>query len=588
MSFMHIEFVIPILVFIFLLILFISKKESKFYGWVKDYWFYERTTTSRISSILFCIGLGLLVMGILDLRGPEKNIEAKVSKQETMILIDSSASMLSEDVRPNRFKKAIILAKHYVKKAVGQHISITVFSVSQKRIIPFNNDVDLLDARLSGLENLDLTRGGTGLKLAIQETVQYYKARSGSVKGNILIFTDAENNGDFGVVNIQEDINIAIVGVGTLKGGTIPIRDKRGNFKGNKKYKGNEVITKLDEKTLRSLGKKIKNYKYWTASSYSLPTDKVIDFFGIKSSEQDKKDNIRIRPVLANYIMIPAVVLLIISFILKNFKSFIVPLMVLISFNIYPQEKDKPKKEKSKAVLELEKKFKNGSISQLEKRKLANELLKQKFSKESASLYREMTDRKVTDSNKEDYFNWGASELMSGNVNGGLNIYKELYEYLKENAPESQLMKDTKKNILNALMQNQQQKDKKKKQDEKNKKDKKNKKKNQKKGEKKSKDGSKSDENDKKGKESNDESKPEKNKDKPSKDKSKDNDKDDKSKNKDKDKNDKNQKKNDKQTERKEKLPALLKQLMSDDNQLQRKVIDAATTKRAQGDKKDW
>jgi Ca-activated chloride channel family protein len=476
-----------------------------------------------------------------------------------------------------------------VRKAVGQHISITVFSDSQKRIIPFTNDIDLLDARLSGLENLDLTRGGTGLKLAIQETVQYYKARSGSVKGNILIFTDAENNADFGVVNIQEDINIAIVGVGTLNGATIPIRDKRGNFKGNKEYKGKEVITKLDEETLRSLGKKIKNYKYWTASSYSLPTDKVIDFFGIKSSEQEKKDNIRIRPVLANYIMIPAVVILIISFILKSFKSFIVPLMVIVSLNAYSQEKAKPKKEKSKTVLELEKKFKSGSISQLEKRKLAKELLKEKFSKESASLYREVIDTGVTDSNKEDFFNWGASELMNGKINAGLNIYKELYEYLKANAPESELMEDTKKNILKALIQDQKQKNQKKKQDKqkkKNKKDKKNKKKDSKKGKEKSKDGSKSDKKDKDGKDSKDDSKPEENKDKSGKNKSKD----DKDKNKNKEKNDKknDQQKNDKQSKRKEKLPALLKQLMNDDNQLQRKVIDAATTKRAQGDKKDW
>ena len=71
---------------------------------------------------------------------------------KTIILVDSSASMLAEDVRPNRFKKALLLVKHYVKKAVGQQISLVVFSDNQKRIIPFTDDIDLINARLERLE----------------------------------------------------------------------------------------------------------------------------------------------------------------------------------------------------------------------------------------------------------------------------------------------------------------------------------------------------------------------------------------------------------------------------------------------------
>ena len=39
---------------------------------------------------------------------------------------------------------------------------------------------------------------------------------------------------------------------------------------------------------------------------------------------------------------------------------------------------------------------------------------------------------------------------------------------------------------------------------------------------------------------------------------------------------------------RKKKLPALLKQLMNDDNKLQKRMIDAKTTKRKTSEQKDW
>ena len=54
-----------------------------------------------------------------------------------------------------------------------------------------------------------------------------------------------------------------------------------------------------------------------------------------------------------------------------------------------------------------------------------------------------------------------------------------------------------------------------------------------------------------------------------------------------KDEGDKKESKQEK-AERQKKLPALLKQLMSDDNKLQKKMIDAKTLRRKASDEKDW
>ena len=181
--------------------------------------------------------------------------------------------MLAEDVRPNRYQKALIMAKHFVKKAVGHQIAIVLFSDIQRRLVPFTDDIDLLDARISGLEDIDISRGGSNITQAIQESIQYFKTTIGDEKnqnGNILIFSDSEETQEGFQIDIPEEINVAFVGIGTLKGARIPIRNRDGRFQGYKRYKQKDVISKLDEKYIKSLESKIKSYKYWFASSYTV------------------------------------------------------------------------------------------------------------------------------------------------------------------------------------------------------------------------------------------------------------------------------------------------------------------------------
>ena len=197
MNFLHSEYLLPLIVITLMLITIFIKQENKFFEWVRLHWFYKRSKKNKIGSILYFLGFFIICLGLLDLRGPEKNISGKVIDQKTVILIDSSASMTAEDVRPNRFKKALLLAKHYVKKAVGQQVSIVVFSDSAKQIIPFTNDMDLVDARLGALEDMEMSRGGTSLTLAIKEAIQFFQNNSETLVGNILLFTDAEETETF-------------------------------------------------------------------------------------------------------------------------------------------------------------------------------------------------------------------------------------------------------------------------------------------------------------------------------------------------------------------------------------------------------
>lgn len=567
MSFNNLQFLIPCIIFILIMSTLFVRSKTKFNQWVKDHWFYEASLASKLQTIFYVIALSLITLALLDLRGPEKRIKGNKQEQKTLILIDSSASMLAEDVRPTRFEKALLLVKHYSKKAVGQQLSLVVFSDSQKRIVPFTDDLELINARISSLENLDINRGGTGLTQALQESVQYFLSSSEEKVGNILVFTDAEETeGDF-TLEIPDTITVGVVGIGTAKGAPIPLRNSKGVFRGNKKFNNEVVISKLDEKFIKSLGEKITNYKYWIATSYSLPTEEILSFFNRMSKKKMDENEYRVKPVLANYLLVPGITLLILSLLFGQMKSFTY-LLLLFCFNSYAQNEKVKEPVKSPQTLLLEEKLKNSDLDVNGRKSLAARLLKEGFPEQSSILYDETLSDDLSLSDIESHSNDAISKVSSGQVQKGLLKSKKLLDLLKD-APEGEantkLQQTLKKNILKALEQSGGGQSGENKEDNQENKGEDQNQKNSSQGEQKEKDNEKENKNDKK-----------------------DKDKKGNEKKSDKDKKDKKNQSDKLSDSEKKKMPAILKQLINDDNQLQKKFIDAETVERKSNQKKDW
>jgi len=574
MSFIHLSYLIPLVIFLVVYVYLILNSDKKFFKWVEDHWFYKRSLLNKVSTLLYILGFSLICLAMLDLRGPEEHVKGKSVDQKTIILIDSSASMLAEDVRPNRFSKSLLLVKHYIKKAVGQQISIVVFSDSQKRIIPFTDDIDLLKARINRLEEMNLNRGGTGLSQAIQESVQYFRNTSDDISGNILIFTDAEET-EFGFdIKIPETITVGVIGVGSRKGAPIPVRNRNGEFIGNKKFEGKDVVSKLDEDFLKKLSTVIKNYKYWIATSYSIPTEDILNFFNRINKIKESDGEFRVRPVLTNYLLVPGMVLLILSTLLKFSKIFIpLVLLLLVNVNAFSQQDNPPEEkepEKSARTLELELKFAENKLPKQGVKALAFNLLKDKFSDQAQVLYEEILDPDIKQENLNDYFNYALTLINNKKIDAGVKVYSDLLEYLDKYEAEStkEYRENITKNVLKALEQQS--------------------------GGKGKSDQDKKDEQGQKGDSPDDQSKSDKSeKQSDKKDNKSSKSKEDQQKESDqKDQNDKqDQKEKDGKAEEKiakKKVPSILKQLISDDNNLQKKLIDAETIEQKSRKIKDW
>ncbi len=623
MSFIYGKFLIPLVVLAIIGIFIAWREEKKYFKWVKTFWFYNRSLTSKLSSLLFFIGLFLLILSTLDLRGPEETISGDIPDQKTLILIDSSASMLAEDVRPNRYEKALILARHFVKKAVGHQISVAIFSDTTIPASPFTDDISFLDAKLGSLSAMNLKRGGTSLVRSINEGVQILKVHSGGREavGNLLIFTDSEDHGDINELNVPESVNVALVGVGTRAGSRIPIKSKSGEFLFYKKYKGQEVITKLDEDKIKSFGTSIKNFKYWVALSYSVPTEDISRFFRGQFQKTLSKGEIKIRPVLTTWLMLPGV-LLVGASLLLSFPSSFVAFVLFVSIatiqeNVVADDKVNSPKEEAKPMSELHKelllKSKSGQTTNSENLKLAEEMLKRGDLNQAQTLYEENLGEFSSD---RAYFNYGTSLLMSGSKWKGAQTLIDLKEKIEKSGGDKDLLEAIRKNLKIAFKSNknekkEQKKDEKKKEEEKKKEDEK-KKEEKKKEEDQKKDDESKKPNGKDGGESN--KKDQKDQKKDGKDKGKDKKDDSDKKDSEKKKKDSQQQgkqkeskdkpktkkkmksmlqqlqekeKRIKQNRKLQKIPGVIKQLMDEDKNIMKELLDS-TSPKSSGDSKDW
>jgi len=585
MNFNQLHFLPYLIIGFMLYILLLFNQEKRFFNLIKTYWFYKRSTLSYISTFFAVLGMAGLLLSLLDLRGPEEKIKTEVPTDRTIILIDTSASMLAEDVKPSRLQKAALIAKHFARKAAGHQLSIVAFAEIQKKIVPFTNDLDLIDARLDSLKTLRNHYGSSALSLAIQESIQYFQETGGEARGNILIFTDGEETAEGIDLKVPKNVHVAIVGIGTSQGGRIPLDDGRGFRYGYKKDKGRDIITTLNELFFKKVSSDIPSAKYWLANSYSLPSEEILEFFNGEKEKGKNNQDMVIRPVLLEWILIPSLLFLLLSYLFKSIRVFTLGLLLIIS-PVYSQE-DQPKLS-PETVTKLDQ-LQKGKLNKLDKIKLADDLLKSGAKDESLILFKEgLSDQVDPSIPPEAYLNYGTALLEKGDVKEGLEVYKKLRNGLNESTESKKIKEMMDKNVLSYFQkQEQQKKEKSKGKDQDQEKDDKKNQGGSSNDQQKKQDG-KSGKQDQNNKKSDDDvnQKPDK------KENSEDNKKENKEEEKDKDKPEEEKKSDeDRKPLPPQKIPAKLKQLMSDDRQLQMKMIENGTkdlNRRKSRKSKDW
>ncbi len=465
MSFLNLGYVFYIILFFSLFSYFSLKKTNRFFIWIYNHWFYQRSKINIFANYIFLISILLLLISLMDLRGRPENVETDIGPDKTVILIDVSTSMMVEDVRPSRFKKAILFARHFVKHAIGKEVAVILFSDSQKKLVPFTTDIDLVATRLNSLEDFKIQGGGTSISKALLSTINYLRDSKGNASGSIVLITDAEENEAKVDFDFPKDVSLAVVGVGTADGGRIPIKGVNDILIGYKRFGNEYIVSKLSEKGIKSIGEGISEFNYWLLQSYSLPTEQILKFLSKSRDTVKQKKKAVIREVKAHLLLIPACILFILSIIFKNINPVFLPLFIM--FFLIPkgfaEEKEKkltPEQlEALEKIEEIKYKISDGDYHFSEKLKLAFNYLKLGEAEKSIILYDEVTSRKDIKLAVGTYINYATSKAMNKKIDDAIRDYYSIYKSIEkvESEDAEKLREIIRKNTLTLIIQQEQQ-----------------------------------------------------------------------------------------------------------------------------------
>ncbi|MFA6357950.1 MAG: VWA domain-containing protein [Candidatus Omnitrophota bacterium] len=182
--------------------------------------------------------------------------EVKRSGVDILIALDTSKSMLAEDVKPDRFQRSKLAIKDLVHNLKGDRIGLIAFSGSAFLQCPLTVDYGGFLLALDNIGIDTIPKGGTSITSAIKEALRSYEGGQKKYKV-LIIITDGEDHEGNPVQEAlearKEGISIFCVGIGTREGDLIPVEDESGQKVFLKDRQGNVIKSRLDESSLQKI-----------------------------------------------------------------------------------------------------------------------------------------------------------------------------------------------------------------------------------------------------------------------------------------------------------------------------------------------
>ncbi|MCA9401386.1 MAG: VWA domain-containing protein, partial [Candidatus Omnitrophica bacterium] len=200
--------------------------------------------------------LGVFIFSMLALLRPQWGFEWQEVKRkglDILIMVDTSKSMLTQDVKPNRLERTKLAVKDLIRKLNGDRVGLIAFAGDAFLMCPLTVDYNGFILSLDDLDTDSISRGGTNISRAIEESLNSYKDVSSKYKA-VIIITDGDNlEGDpvkWAKKAKAEGVKIYTIGIGTKEGELIQLRDEEGHQEFLKDQNGNFIKSRLNEQLL--------------------------------------------------------------------------------------------------------------------------------------------------------------------------------------------------------------------------------------------------------------------------------------------------------------------------------------------------
>jgi Ca-activated chloride channel homolog len=209
----------------------------------------------QLKVVLLAMGISLIVIAVARPQYGYVWEEVKSKGIDVVFAIDTSRSMLAQDMKPNRLERAKLAVLDFIEKMGTDRIGLVAFSGSAFLQCPLTLDYNAFRQSLEILEPGVIPVPGTDIASAITIAESAFN-KENNFKILILI-TDGEDLDGNGIQvaadAAKRGVRVFTLGVGSQEGEIIPFINDQGQQDYVRDEAGNVVRTRLDEGTLRQI-----------------------------------------------------------------------------------------------------------------------------------------------------------------------------------------------------------------------------------------------------------------------------------------------------------------------------------------------
>jgi len=206
----------------------------------------------------FALLILAVVLFILTLARPQYGFDLEKVEQrglDIVVAIDTSKSMLAEDIAPDRLERAKLAALDLMQQAKPDRLGLVAFAGDAFLECPLTFDSTAFQQCVQVLDINSIPQGGTAIAAAVKTAQTAFK-ESDHYKV-LVLFTDGEDN-DGGALQAAQaaakvGLKIFTVGIGTPQGDLLRITDANGNSDYVRDADGNVVKSHLNEALLQQI-----------------------------------------------------------------------------------------------------------------------------------------------------------------------------------------------------------------------------------------------------------------------------------------------------------------------------------------------
>lgn len=283
--------VIPVIILLFILLQIWRRSAQKKFadsGLLNRLSPNQSVFKSILKVLVLCGAFACLSLALVNPKIGTKLETVRSQGVDIVFAVDVSKSMLAEDIAPNRLEKSKQLVTQIINSLASDRVGIIAYAGKAFPQLPITTDYASAKMFLQNMNTDMLSSQGTAISEAIQLAKTYYDNEEQANRVLIIISDGEDHDGE--ALDIAEEANeqgirILTIGVGNTKGGPIPIKRNGVILNYKKDNKGETVITRLDETTLKDIAAEA-NGVYINGSN----TAKVVETIKSELDKMDKQE----------------------------------------------------------------------------------------------------------------------------------------------------------------------------------------------------------------------------------------------------------------------------------------------------------